>query len=76
MGIPAAHAYDYKASPENRYDKSLWETEVSTIGDAYDGSITNGLYWANQIHSFLTYAEVNALALLVADFFPTPTMKD
>ena len=60
VGILAAHDYDYKVAPANRYDKSLWETEVSTIGDAYDGSITNGLYWANQIHSFLTYAEVNA----------------
>src|SRR5208337_2325996 len=36
-----------------------WETEVST-GDPYDGSITNGLDWAIQIHDFLTIVQVNA----------------
>ena len=41
------------------YGKALWETEVSTF-DAFDASITNGLYWANRIHSFLTVAQVNA----------------
>ena len=57
--ILAAHPYDYKVAPANRYDKSLWETEISTF-DPYDGSIANGMYWASQIHTFLTYAEVNA----------------
>ncbi len=43
----------------NSYGKALWETEVST-GDAYDGSMTNALYWAGRIHQFLTVAQVNA----------------
>jgi glucuronoarabinoxylan endo-1,4-beta-xylanase len=43
----------------NTGGKPLWETEVSTF-DSYDGSMANGLYWAGQIHSFLTYAQVNA----------------
>jgi glucuronoarabinoxylan endo-1,4-beta-xylanase len=59
VGILASHAYGSSASPVNSYGKPLWETEVSTF-DAFDGSIANGLYWANQIHSFLTIAQVNA----------------
>ncbi|MGO8837671.1 MAG: carbohydrate binding domain-containing protein [Limisphaerales bacterium] len=59
VGILAAHAYGSSASPVNSYGKPLWETEVSTF-DSFDGSISNGLYWANQIHSFLTIAQVNA----------------
>ena len=59
VGILAGHAYGASASPLNTYGKPLWETEVSTF-DAFDGSVSNGLYWANQIHSFLTYAQVNA----------------
>jgi glucuronoarabinoxylan endo-1,4-beta-xylanase len=59
VGILAAHGYWSTASPVNSCGKPLWETEVSTF-DSFDGSITNGLYWANQIHSFLTVAQVNA----------------
>ena len=42
--------------------KSLWETEVSKLScaGAFDGSITDGLYWAGRIHLFLTSAQVNA----------------
>ncbi|MGH7993399.1 MAG: hypothetical protein ACREDQ_07780, partial [Limisphaerales bacterium] len=45
--------------------KSTWETEVSQIGpggggNTYDGSITNGIYWAWRIHLFMTAAQVNA----------------
>jgi O-glycosyl hydrolase len=43
----------------NSYGAALWETEVSTF-DAFDGSITNGIYWAKRIHAFLTIAQVNA----------------
>jgi glucuronoarabinoxylan endo-1,4-beta-xylanase len=60
VGILAAHPYDFTVAPVNHYDKALWETEVSTLGGSFDGSITNGIYWAGQIHAFLTYAEVNA----------------
>ncbi|MGA3285567.1 MAG: glycoside hydrolase, partial [Verrucomicrobiota bacterium] len=59
VSILAAHAYDFTVAPVNSHDKPLWETEVSTL-DSFDGSIANGLYWAGQIHSFLTYAQVNA----------------
>jgi len=59
VGILAAHDYDYTVSPVNTGGKPLWETEVSTF-DNFDGSMANGLYWAGQIHSFLTYAQVNA----------------
>lgn len=41
------------------YGKALWETEVSTF-DPFDGSMTNGVYWAKRIHAFLTVAQVNA----------------
>jgi glucuronoarabinoxylan endo-1,4-beta-xylanase len=45
--------------------KPTWETEVSQIGpggggNVYDGSITNGIYWAWRIHLFLTAAQLNA----------------
>lgn len=40
--------------------KACWETEVSQIGGAFDGSITNAIYWAGRIHLFLTAAQANA----------------
>jgi glucuronoarabinoxylan endo-1,4-beta-xylanase len=60
VGILAAHGYYSSAYPVNSYGKALWQTEVSTIGDTYDGSIENGIYWARQIHDYLTVAEVNS----------------
>ena len=59
VGILAAHNYGSAAAPVNNYGKALWETEISSF-DAFDGSITNGIYWAGQIHAFMTVAEVNA----------------
>ena len=68
VGIIAEHNYDgpnfntgSTASPAAlpSYGKSLWETEVST-GDAYDGGITNAIYWATRIHLFMTVAQANA----------------
>ena len=59
VSILAAHAYSTSAYAVNNYGKPLWQTEVST-GGAFDGSISNGLYWAQQIHEYLTIAEVNA----------------
>jgi glucuronoarabinoxylan endo-1,4-beta-xylanase len=38
----------------------LWETEVATLSDTFDPSITNAMYWAQRIHLFLTVPEVNA----------------
>jgi glucuronoarabinoxylan endo-1,4-beta-xylanase len=43
----------------NTFGKPRWETSVSTV-DAFDGGITNALYWAKRIHQFLTFAQVNA----------------
>jgi len=42
--------------------KSMWETEVSKLGCAgpFDGSITDGIYWAGRIHLFMTAAQANA----------------
>jgi glucuronoarabinoxylan endo-1,4-beta-xylanase len=68
IGIVACHDYD-GSPPDNipvvlpTYDNpnaSVWETEVSSIGDPYDGSITNALYWAERIHLYMTAAQVNA----------------
>jgi glucuronoarabinoxylan endo-1,4-beta-xylanase len=67
VGIVANHNY----VPDNQHGdqappaalatqgRALWETEVSTF-NAYDGSITNGIYWAERIHAFLTVAQANA----------------
>jgi glucuronoarabinoxylan endo-1,4-beta-xylanase len=43
----------------SNYGKSLWETEVSTF-DPFDAGITNAIYWAKRVHSFLTVAQANA----------------
>jgi glucuronoarabinoxylan endo-1,4-beta-xylanase len=63
VGIIADHNYDGATGPadltKNNYGKPLWETEVSTF-DANDGSIDNGVYWAQRIYLFLTQAQVNA----------------
>ena len=59
VNVLAGHDYDYTVSPVASGNKRLWETEVSTF-DNFDGSIGNGLYWAEQIHNFLTVAQVNA----------------
>jgi glucuronoarabinoxylan endo-1,4-beta-xylanase len=60
VGILGAHDYDYSVGTVDNGGKPLWETEVSSLGGSYDGSITNGLYWANQIHAFMTIVQANA----------------
>ncbi|MFO1476512.1 MAG: carbohydrate binding domain-containing protein [Verrucomicrobiota bacterium] len=40
--------------------KARWETEVAQLGSPFDGSITNGLYWAGRVHLFMTAAQANA----------------
>ena len=59
VGIIADHDYGGGSGPQPSYGKTHWETEVSTF-DAYDGSITNAMYWANKFHLFMTSAQVNA----------------
>jgi glucuronoarabinoxylan endo-1,4-beta-xylanase len=63
VSIIADHNYDGGNGPvslvKNSYGKTLWETEVSTY-DTFDGSINNGIYWAERIHRFMTEAQVNA----------------
>ncbi|MGC2404611.1 MAG: hypothetical protein WA510_32770 [Acidobacteriaceae bacterium] len=72
VGIVAAHAYTGGSPPttpaylptEYNYALSssqhLWETEVSDAQDKYDGSMTNGLIYALDIHKWLTIAKVNS----------------
>ncbi len=68
VGIVANHNYDganFNTGPTNppaainSYGKALWETEVST-GDAFDGSISNAIYWAGRVHQYMTVAQANA----------------
>jgi glucuronoarabinoxylan endo-1,4-beta-xylanase len=59
VDIVADHDYGGGSGPQPGYGKTHWETEVSTF-DAYDGSITNAMYWARQFHLFMTSAQVNA----------------
>jgi O-glycosyl hydrolase len=63
VGIIADHNYDGLYGPaslvKNSYGKPLWETEVAILSGS-DSSITNGVYYAQRIHQFLTVAEVNA----------------
>ena len=61
VGILACHNYGSAASPVTQFGtpcpKTLWETE-HYLGTGDD--ITNGLELAQEIHSFLTVAQVNA----------------
>ena len=59
VDIVADHDYGGGNGPQPSYGKTHWETEVSTF-DAFDGSITNAMYWASQLHLFMTSAQVNA----------------
>jgi len=61
VGIIAAHGY-YTPSPGaiNTNGKPLWQTETSTFNDSYDGSISNAVTWATNIHQFMTVAQTNA----------------
>ena len=60
VDILAAHYYGGTIQAFSTQGKSLWETEISDYSGSYDGSISNGLYYADIIHRFLTVAEVNA----------------
>src|ERR1019366_4839011 len=60
VGIIACHNYYGGNAVIPNFGKPLWETEVSTIGGTYDGSIGNALGWAQRIHEFLTVPQVNA----------------
>jgi glucuronoarabinoxylan endo-1,4-beta-xylanase len=71
VGIIACHDYveDNLIGDQNPpaalplYDNTnaaLWETEVATLGDSFDPSITNAMYWATRVHLFMTVAQANA----------------
>jgi glucuronoarabinoxylan endo-1,4-beta-xylanase len=59
VGILAAHDYGGLNVALDNYGKPLWETETSTF-DPFDGSISNAVNWAVEIHDALTIAQVNA----------------
>ena len=59
VGILAGHDYNYAWGQVYSGDKPLWETEVSGFA-SFDGSIADGLFWANYIHSFMTVAQANS----------------
>jgi O-glycosyl hydrolase len=67
VSIIANHNYDNcpptgTPATESVGGLSIWETEVSKLScaGAYDGSITDAMYWAGRIHLFLTSANASA----------------
>lgn len=61
IAILAAHNYSgsiAQLSWANFTTQHVWETEVSDFG-TYDGSMTSGLTYAQNIHDFLSVAKVN-----------------
>lgn len=60
VGIIAAHGYGRKVQNFHTGSARLWLTEVSSQSSVYDGSMNDGLSWAQTIHDFLTLADVNA----------------
>jgi len=60
IGIIAAHNYGGKIRSFNTGNTRLWQTEGSSLSSKYDGSIADGISWAQTIHDYLTIANVNA----------------
>jgi uncharacterized repeat protein (TIGR03803 family) len=58
VGILAAHGYWQQPSQAFYWNTSVWQTEDSTL-DQYDGSMDNGMYWAEQLHGFMTVSQIN-----------------
>jgi glucuronoarabinoxylan endo-1,4-beta-xylanase len=61
VSIIAAHDYSYICAQEYTGSLSLWETETSGFG-GFDPSMTDGLFWADQIQSYMTVANANAFS--------------
>ena len=62
VSIAASHIYSGTIAPfpaAQNQGIHLWETEISNF-NAFDPSITDALYWAKQIHNFMTVANANA----------------
>lgn len=69
--IAAGHGYNIPNIPYEfpivEYDKAVsnglkvWLTEISSALDSYDGSMENGLNWAEVFYKYLTNAKVNAV---------------
>ena len=61
VGIIAAHGYGDKVRAFHTGVARLWQTEhSSSLSSTYDGSMTDALRWALEIHSYLAEANVNA----------------
>ena len=60
IGLMAAHGYGGKIRPYNTGNIRLWQTEDSSQSPTYDGSIGDGIQWAQKIHEYLSVANVNA----------------
>ena len=60
VGIIAAHGYSGRIQPYGTGRARLWQTEDSSLSSTYDGSITDGMRWAEKIHDYLAVANVNA----------------
>jgi hypothetical protein len=64
VGIVTNHGYSTSSiSPlpsDYLQGKPAWQTEYSSLGDAYDGSIGNGITWATSIHKYVVSANANA----------------
>ncbi len=60
VGIIAAHGYGGKIRPFQTGNARLWQTETSSSSSKYDGSLSDGIRWAQIIHDYLVVAGVNA----------------
>jgi glucuronoarabinoxylan endo-1,4-beta-xylanase len=63
-GIAGTHNYEFTTPAPypaaQNLGKQYWETEVAHLSATWDGSMTDALYWANQIYEWLDYANANA----------------
>lgn len=60
VGIVAAHGYGGSPHPFETGNARLWQTEDSSQSPRYDGSMADGIRWAETIHEYLVVANVNA----------------
>ncbi|HUA38327.1 MAG TPA: kelch repeat-containing protein [Candidatus Sulfopaludibacter sp.] len=65
VGIIADHNYNSippSGTPIQLASSGLpaWETETANLSSGNNGSMVEGIYWANRIHLFMTVAQANA----------------
>jgi len=60
ISILAAHGYSGEVRRVQNKGLEIWQSEDSSQSATYDGSMQDGLLWAQKMYKYLTIADVNA----------------